>query len=47
MREQAPTMCFLMETRLDKEGFDNLYGDLLFQDKIIVKQPNAGGELAL
>ena len=30
-------MCFLMETCLDNEGFD----------KIIVKQPNAGGGLAL
>ena len=47
MREQAPTVCFLMETRLDKEGFDNLYGDLHFHNKIIVKQPNAGGGLAL
>ena len=32
---------------MDKEGLDNLYGDLLFQNKIIVKQPNAWGELAL
>ena len=47
VREQAPNVCFLMETRLDKEGFDNFYGDLLFQNKIIVKQPNAGGGLAL
>ena len=43
MREQVPTVCFLMETQLDKEGFENLYGDLQFQNKIIVKQPNAGG----
>ena len=47
MREQAPNVCFLMETRLDKEGFDNLYGDLQFHNKIIVKQPHAGGGLAL
>ena len=47
VREQAPTVCFLMETRLDKEGFDNLYGDLQFQNKIIVKQPNARGGLTL
>ena len=40
-------MCFLTETRLDKEGFNNLYGDLPFQNKIIVKQPNVGGGLAL
>ncbi|KAL0004681.1 hypothetical protein SO802_012242 [Lithocarpus litseifolius] len=36
-----------METRLDKEGFESLYGDLKFQNKIIVKQPNTGGGLAL
>ena len=47
VREQVPTVCFLMETRLDKEGFDSLYEDLQFQNKIIVKQPNAGGGLAL
>ena len=47
MREQAPNVCFLMETRLDKEGFDNLYGDLQFHNKIIVQQPHAGGGLAL
>ena len=47
VREQVPTVCFLMETRLDKEGFENLYGDLQFWNKIIVKQPNVGGGLAL
>ena len=47
MREQAPNMCFLTKTRLDKEGFNNLYGDLPFQNKIIVKQPNVGGGLVL
>ena len=46
MREQAPTVCFMMETRLDKDGFKNLYSDLPFQNKIIVKHPNAGGGLA-
>ena len=47
MREQVPTICFLMETRLDKEGFDKLYGNLLFQNKFIVKHPDSGGGLAL
>ena len=46
MREQAPTVCFMMETRLDKDGFKNLYSDLPFQNKIIVKHPNAGAGLA-
>ena len=47
VREQVPTICFLMETRLDKEGFDKLYGNLLFQNKFIVKHPDSGGGLAL
>ena len=46
MREQVPTVCFLMETRLDKDEFDNLYGNLLFQNKIIAKHPDSGGGLA-
>ena len=46
VREQAPMICFLMETRLDTEGFNNLYGDLPFQNKIIVKHPDASGGLA-
>ena len=47
VREQAPTVCFLMETRLDKEGFLKLYENLPFPNRIIVKHPNSGGGLAL
>ena len=47
MRDQAPTVCFLMETRLDKEGFNGFYGDLSFPNHFVVKYPNAGGGLAL
>lgn len=36
-----------METGLDKEGFDRQLGDLPFPNKIIVKQLNSGGGLAL
>lgn len=36
-----------METRLDKEGFDKLYGNLPFQNRIIVKNLDYGGGLAL
>ena len=39
-------VCFLMETRLDKEGFEKLYGNLPFKNKIIVKDPDYGGGLA-
>ena len=46
VREQAPTVCFLMETRLDKDGFEDLYSNLPFQNKNFVKRPNAGGGLA-
>ena len=47
VREQVPNVCFLMETRLDKEGFDKLYSNLPFQKNIIVKYPDLGGGLAL
>lgn len=40
-------VCFLMETRLDKEGLDNFCGDLPFSNKIVVKNPNSGGGLAM
>ena len=39
-------MCFLMETCLDKEGFNSLHGNLPFQNKIIVKHLDSGGGLA-
>ena len=47
MEDEAPTVCFLMETRLDKEGFKQHCGDLPFPNQIFVKKPNAGGGLAL
>ena len=46
MREKDPTICFLIETRLDKDGFENLYSKLPFQNKVIVEHPNASGGLA-
>ena len=46
VRDQAPTVCFLMETRLDREGFDNKCDDLPFQNKVVVKKPNSRGGLA-
>ena len=47
VREQTPTVCFLMETRLDKEGFEKLYSNLPFQNMIIVKHPDSSGGLTL
>ena len=47
MREQAPTICFLMETRLDREGFDYHCREIPYKNKLIVKRPNSGGGLAL
>ena len=38
---------FFMETRLDREGFDNHYRELPFLNKFVVKKPNGGGGLAL
>ena len=35
-----------METRLDKDGFEKLYGNLLFQNKVIVKHLDLSGGLA-
>ena len=40
-------VCFLMETRLNKEGFEEKYGDLPFANRIVVKYPNSGGGIAL
>ena len=40
-------MCFLMETRLDKKGFDKHCRKITFPNKLIVKKPNSGGGLAL
>ena len=42
VREQVPTVCFLMETRLDKDSFNEKCRELPFQKKLIVKKPNSG-----
>ena len=47
VREKAPDVCFLMETRLDRSGFERHCGDVPFKNKLIVKKPNSGGGLAL
>ena len=45
--DQDPKVCFLMETRLDKEGYDKHCRELPFQNKLIMKRPNSSGGLAL
>ena len=47
LKDQVPTVCFLMETRLDKKGFDKHCRKITFPNKLIVKKPNSGGGLAL
>lgn len=47
VREQALTVFFLMETPLDKEGFEKLYGKLPFLNRIIVKHPDSRGRTSL
>ena len=47
VREQAPKVCFLIETRLDKEGFKKLYDDLPSPNRIIAKNLDSGGGIAL
>ena len=44
VKDQAPTTCFLMETRLDREGFEYHCRELLYPNKFLVKKPN--GEVA-
>ena len=47
MREQAPTVCFLMKTLLNKEGYVKHRRELPFRNNLIVKKPNSGGGIAL
>ena len=47
VKDQAPMVCFLMETRLDKEGFDKHCKKLPFKNKQVVKKLDAGRGLAL
>lgn len=34
VRDQAPTVCFLMETRLDKDGFEKKCREITFPNKV-------------
>ena len=47
VKDQVLDVHFLMETRLNEDGFNDLYRDLPFKNKLFVKKPNAGGGLAL
>ena len=46
MKDQVLDVRFLMKTRLNEDGFNDLYRDLPFKNKLFVKKPNAGGGLA-
>ena len=43
VKEQAPKVRFLMETRLDKDEYKKHCKELPFQNKLIVKKPDSGG----
>ena len=47
LKDQVPTVCFLMETRLDKTGFEKHCREVKFANKLIVKKHDSGGGLAL
>nr|XP_023910503.1 uncharacterized protein LOC112022157 [Quercus suber] len=47
VKEQAPEICFLMETRLDIEGIKQWCSELPFKNKFFVKKPGLGGGLAM
>ena len=47
MKEQAPSICFLMETRLDKEGIKHWCKELPYKNCFVVKKLSLGGGLAL
>lgn len=47
MKDQAPTICFLMKTRLNKDGFKKHCRNLPFPNQFIVKKPDSSGGLAL
>ena len=47
LKDQAPTICFLLETRLNKKGFDKHCREIKFSNKLIVKKHDSRGRLAL
>ena len=47
VKDKAPTVCFLMETRLDRERFDWHCRELPYKNKLIIKKPDSGGGIAL
>ena len=47
VRAQAPNVCFLMETRLDRDRFVKRFQDLADLNKLIVKKLYLGRGLVL
>ncbi|XP_075665089.1 uncharacterized protein LOC142634697 [Castanea sativa] len=47
VKDHVPNVCFLMETRLDRDGFMKHCRDLAYLNILIVKKRDSGGGLAL
>jgi len=47
VKDQAPDICFLMETRLDIEGIKQWCSELPYKNQFVVKKPRLGGGLAM
>ena len=47
MKEQSPSICFLMETRLDRKGINYWCKELPYKNMFVLKKPGLCGRLAL
>ena len=47
VKDQAPSICFLMETKLDRKGINYWCKELPYKNRFVVKKPSLGGRFAL
>ena len=47
VKEQGPSICFLMETRLDRDSINFWCKELPYKNKFVVKKPGLGGGLVM
>ena len=47
MKEQGPSICFLMETKLNTEGINFWCKELPYKNKFVIKKLGLGGGLAM